>query len=89
MTKANEQSTKRKRRRWLSVVIGGVVVAVFVVSVMPKPLPVDIIAVERGDLLVTVDEDGQTRIKDRYLIDAPLDGHVGRIDLHAGDSVEE
>jgi HlyD family secretion protein len=89
MTKANEQSTKRKRRRWLSVVIGGIVVAFFVVSVMPKPLPVDIITVERGDLLVTVDEDGQTRIKDRYLIDAPLDGHVGRIDLHAGDSVEE
>lgn len=89
MNKANKQSTKRKRRRWLSVVMGGIVVAFFVVSVMPKPLPVDIITVERGDLLVTVDEDGQTRIKDRYLIDAPLDGHVGRIDLHAGDSVEE
>jgi len=50
---------------------------------------VDIIAVERGDFVVSVDEDGKTRVKDRYVIDAPLDGHVGRIELRAGDPVEE
>jgi HlyD family secretion protein len=89
MTKANKQKKKTRRRRGISVVIGLVVVGMFVAALIPKRLPVDMVAVDQGDLLVTVDEDGQTRVKDRYVVDAPLDGHVGRIELHAGDPVEE
>ena len=90
MNEAQKKQTKKRRRmRWFSVVTGVVVAGLFVAAVIPKRLQVDMIAVERGDLLVTVDEDGQTRVKDRYVVDAPLDGHVGRIDLDAGDPVEE
>jgi HlyD family secretion protein len=88
MKKSNERKKKR-RRRAMSVVAGVIVVVFFVVALMPKPVPVDIITVARGDFLVSVDEDGKTRVKDRYVIDAPLDGHVGRIELRAGDPVEE
>ena len=84
-----KQAKKKKRMRWFSIVTGVLVAGLFVAAVIPKRLQVDMIAVERGDLLVTVDEDGQTRVKDRYVVDAPLDGHVGRIDLDAGDPVEE
>lgn len=72
----------------MSLIVGLVVAGFFALALIPKRLPVDIITVERGDLLVTVDEDGKTRVKDRYVIDAPLDGHVGRIDLRPGDPVE-
>lgn len=84
----NKQEQKARRRRWMSILVGLIVAGFFVVAVMPKRLPVDIITVEQGDLLVTVNDDGKTRVKDRYVIDAPLDGHVGRIDLRAGDPVE-
>ncbi len=89
MTKANKQKTRKRRRLVLTVVIGLVVAGMFVAALVPKRLPVDMVSVEEGDLLVTVDEDGQTRVKDRYMVDAPLDGHVGRIELDAGDPVEE
>jgi len=89
MTKANKQKTRKRRRLVLTVVIGLVVVGLFVAALIPKRLPVDMVTVEQGDVLVTVDEDGQTRVKDRYIVDAPLDGHVGRIELDAGDPVQE
>lgn len=89
MTQANKQKTKTRRRRGLSAVLAILLVGMFVAAVMPKPVQVDMVTVEQGDLLVTVDEDGQTRVKDRYVIDAPLDGHVGRIEIDAGDPVEE
>jgi HlyD family secretion protein len=89
MTQANKQKTKTRRRRGLTVVLAILVVGMFVAAVIPKPVQVDMVTVEQGDLLVTVDEDGQTRVKDRYVIDTPLDGHVGRIEIDAGDPVEE
>lgn len=53
----------------------------------PKPLAVETALVARGPLRVTVDEDGRTRVKDRYVVGAPLSGRVARIELRAGDPV--
>jgi HlyD family secretion protein len=89
MAKPEKKQTKKRRIRWFSILVGIVVVGLFVAAIIPKRVQVDMVQVDRGNLLVTVDEDGQTRVKDRYVIDAPLDGHVGRIDLRAGDPVEE
>ena len=55
----------------------------------PNPVAVETAAVSRGTFLVTVNEDGRTRVKDRYLISAPLAGTVGRPVLRAGDLVEQ
>jgi HlyD family secretion protein len=54
---------------------------------VPKPLEVDLTVATRGPLQVTVDEDGKTRIRERYVISAPLPGRSSRIQLHAGDGV--
>jgi HlyD family secretion protein len=53
----------------------------------PKPLAVETALVAKGPLRVTVDEDGRTRVKDRYVVGAPLSGRVARIELRAGDAV--
>ena len=76
-------------KRGLSAVFLLAVVAMVVVAWMPKPVPVETAAVTRGELVVTVDEDGRTRVKDRYVISAPLAGNLARIELHPGDEVEE
>jgi HlyD family secretion protein len=89
MTGPEKKRSTKKRTRWLSIVVGVLVAGLFIAAVIPKRLQVDMLEVERGDLLVTVDEDGQTRVKDRYVVDAPLDGLVGRIELRAGDPVED
>jgi HlyD family secretion protein len=61
--------------------------AVLVFAFWPRPVPVELVRVGRGPLRVTVDEDGRTRIRERYVVSAPLAGQLRRIELHAGDAV--
>jgi HlyD family secretion protein len=71
-----------------AVVAAGVAVTL-AVALRPKPVAVETAAVTLGSLVVSVNEDGRTRIKDRYVISAPLAGTITRMTLKAGDSVEE
>jgi len=61
--------------------------ALFVV-LRPEPVPVDLGAADRGPLVVTVDEDGRTRLRERYIVSSPLDGRLQRIEFDPGDPVE-
>jgi len=58
-----------------------------VIGFMPRAVPVDVAAVKRAPLTVTVEEEGKTRVRERYLVSAPVAGYAGRIDLKAGDAV--
>jgi len=51
-------------------------------------VPVETAVVQRGPLLVTVDEEGRTRVRDRFVVAAPVAGRVLRIELEPGDSVK-
>lgn len=53
----------------------------------PAPLQVESGAVKRAPLSVTVEEEGQTRVKDRFVISAPVAGYLQRITLEVGDAV--
>ena len=53
----------------------------------PRPLPVDVATIARGDLVQTVDEVGRTRVRDRYTLSAPIEGRLLRTPLRAGDRV--
>ncbi len=55
---------------------------------VPRPVETDLVKVERGTVRVTVDEDGRTRIHDKYVVSAPLNGRILRINLRPGDRVE-
>ncbi|MGE3806434.1 MAG: efflux RND transporter periplasmic adaptor subunit [Gemmataceae bacterium] len=74
------------RKLWL-IIPTLIVIGLVVYAFMPQPVEADVTRVQRGPLLVTVDEDGRTRIKDRYTVSAPLGGVVQRIDLDPGDAV--
>ena len=54
----------------------------------PRPVPVDMILAARGPLVVTVDEEGETRVKDVFVLSAPIAGRALRIELEPGDLVE-
>lgn len=53
----------------------------------PRPVAVEIVTAGRGPLTVTIDEDGRTRVIDRFQIRAPVDGVACRVDLDVGDAV--
>jgi HlyD family secretion protein len=69
---------------WLSA---AVVLALIVWSFRPQPLPVDLARVTRGTLRVTIDEEGQTRVRERYVVSAPVAGRLQRVELEPGDAV--
>lgn len=54
---------------------------------LPRPIPVEMTTVARGPLRVTVEEEGRTRVKERYVIAAPVSGELRRITLKPGDGV--
>jgi HlyD family secretion protein len=74
-------------RRLPIVFTAAVVVALVAYALWPRPVEVDLAHVERGDLRVTVDEDGVTRIREKYVVSAPLAGRLARVTLDAGDEV--
>jgi HlyD family secretion protein len=74
------------RKRPVQVGIG-IVVLLLGAALWPQAVPVDLAPVERGGLLVTVDEEGETRVRDRFLISAAVAGRLLRIELEPGDPV--
>ena len=54
----------------------------------PAPLAVDVAEVRRDALRVTVDEEGETRVRQRYTVAAPTSGRLLRIEVDEGQSVE-
>jgi HlyD family secretion protein len=73
-------------RLLLAVGIVGLI-ALLVWAFRPAPLPADFVDVTRGAMQVTLDEEGETRVRDRYVVSAPLAGQVLRIELEPGDPV--
>ncbi|MEJ2374161.1 MAG: HlyD family efflux transporter periplasmic adaptor subunit [Pseudolabrys sp.] len=62
--------------------------ALVVWAFLPQPVPVETAAVTRGKFVATVDEDGKTRVRERYVVAAPLAGRLTRVHLKAGDPVK-
>src|SRR3974377_1788057 len=62
--------------------------AAIVWAVIPRPAQVETATVSKGKFVATVDEDGKTRVRERYVVTAPLAGRLTRVRLKAGDSVK-
>jgi len=70
-------------------VIAVLIIGLLVWGFWPQPALVEAIAVKRAPLTVTIEEEGRTRVVDRYVVSAPVDGVTCRVDLNVGDSVEQ
>ncbi len=66
---------------------GALVIALLAWAFAPRPLEVEAAAVTRGRFEASIEEDGKTRLRDRYVVSAPLAGVLSRIALREGDEV--
>jgi HlyD family secretion protein len=73
------------RRVLIAVAVVGGLLAV---ALWPETLTVDAGVVGRGPLMVTIDEEGRTRVRDRFVVSSPVAGRVLRIELEPGDAVK-
>jgi HlyD family secretion protein len=75
----------RRTAIWSAAALVGAVLVWL--ALRPSPVPVDVAAATVGPLQVTIDEEARTRVRDRYVVTAPIAGRVMRIALEAGDPV--
>lgn len=57
-------------------------------ALTPRPVEVEAATVERGHFEHAIEEDGRTRLRDRYVISAPVAAHLSRVTLREGDRVQ-
>jgi HlyD family secretion protein len=75
-------------KKALTVAIALLLLVLLVWAFMPTPAEVEIATVTQGRFERAVQEDGKTRVRDRYMVSTPLAGRVARIQLKQGDTVE-
>ena len=77
------------RRRLIVIAVMAAVILAVAYGFMPRPVPVDVAKAARSALRVTVEEEGMTRVKDRFIISSPVSGYKRRIELEVGDQVKK
>lgn len=80
-------------KTWIKRVIGAAAAlalgGAIAYSYAPRPLPVDAELVDRGPLRVEIEADGKTRVRQRFVLSAPITGVLARPALRPGDAVKE
>ncbi|MFN8916041.1 MAG: hypothetical protein ACK5VU_00130, partial [Burkholderiales bacterium] len=71
------------------IVTTGLIAAFVLYAYWPKPLLVDMATATEGPLRVVLEQEGEVRAHDRYLVSAPVSGRVQRIERHAGEEVRQ
>ena len=78
---------------WLKRILGLAVVAALgyggYTMIQPQPVAVDLATIGRGGVETTIDEEGETRVKDIYRISAPIAGKLERLTVQVGDAVQK
>ena len=76
------------RQRIILIVLLLLAAMLLLWAFLPRPVPVETAKVSRGPLRVTVEEEGKARLRDRFVVSAPVTGYARRVDLEVGDPVE-
>jgi len=86
----NEKKRMGKWRSWLwpSLLVVGLA-AVLWGAYRPRPLVVEVARVETGRFEQVLEEDGRLRLRDRYVLHAPVPGELLRPALRVGDEVRQ
>ncbi len=71
------------------VVAVGVIatIGLIAIALRPRPVSVEVAQVVRGHFEETIVEDGMTRVRERFVVAAPIAGTLLRTPLKAGDTV--
>lgn len=75
---------------WGRIFAAAVVVAIVAAAawaLWPKPIVVETATIERRDLIVAVEEEGTSQIREIFSVSAPVTGRLKRLAIHPGDVV--
>lgn len=70
---------------WAGIIC--IIIIAFIYSFWPRAIVTDIAPLTRGELRISISEEGETRIHDIYVLSAPVAGYLRRIEIEVGDRV--
>jgi HlyD family secretion protein len=76
VTSQKRNHAGRRARRWLPYLGALAIIAAIVAGLWPQPLPVETDRATVGTLRATVNEEGKTRVRQRYVVAAPVSGQL-------------
>lgn len=79
---------KTLRRTLIGSAVAAAIAVSIALSFREQPLPVETAVVAEGEFARAVRVSGVTRVRTRYLVSAPVNGRLARIDLRPGARVE-
>ena len=78
----------RTHVRWIVMsALGLAMMSVLVFLLWPRPLDVDVVTVGSGPIAETVADQGIARVRQTYVVSAPVSGRLERVPLEVGDRV--
>lgn len=80
---------RKRSRLFLTVVTVVALAAALSFAFWPRATKVDIGKVTTDTMMVTIDEEGRTRVRDAYVISTPVAGRLLRVEVDPGDPVEK
>ena len=80
--------SRKHSRTWTMVAIGVLLAAGLAYAFWPRATPVDMGEAQRSDMVVTIDEEARTRVRDAYVVSAPIAGRLLRVEVKSGDVVK-
>lgn len=79
---------KGVKSRTIVIAVALIVVALFFIyAFWPRAVSVDMAVIARQPMMVTIDEEAKTRVRDSYVVSMPVAGRLLRVDVEAGDGV--
>lgn len=75
-------------RKWMTWGSAGLLAVLLIYAFWPRPMMVDLGTVETRHLVVSIDEEAKTRVRDTYVVSAPVAGRLLRVEVESGDMVE-
>lgn len=70
---------------WIAAAVG--VAVMLAIAFRPQAVPVDVAHTSRGPMVVTVRDEGRTRVREEYIVSSPVAGRLLRVDVEPGDHV--
>jgi len=77
------------RRRWIYVLGIAVLLALVLFTVLPQAVSVEVAVIDRGTVRASLVDEGRTRMREVYVVSAPVSGRLLRVAVEAGDRVQK
>ena len=77
------------RHRWVYALGIAALVLLAVFALVPQPVPVEVATIDRGTVRASLLDEGRTRMREVYVVSAPVSGRLLRVAVEPGDRVQK